>query len=270
MTVFRHEVTLAGCTREWFDQFVAEAHSAAESLRFEDGRLAGAPSGDPADGPGTVSLVAGRHAARGARYQVGPAADGTSFTVTDWDRARRTGIALRERSGGHEMTAEVRLRSASRPRDIEARGGYRDPGGHWLARRADWSAEVSLAGWWKRLGTGSGTGTGAGAAPAAATVSHPLVRARTRAVPRPAGSAGGQPRWAVEVVTTVRGRRWARPLVAVVLVLARASIQDTYRKTLDEIASRASPGIATAAGMSPREAVAAMFAAGPGNPGRDT
>jgi hypothetical protein len=93
VAVFRHEVTLTGCTREWFEQFVAEAHREVESLRFEDGHLATGHSGDgPADDLDAVVLVAGRHAVKGARYQIEPEGDGVSVTITDWNWARRTGI----------------------------------------------------------------------------------------------------------------------------------------------------------------------------------
>jgi hypothetical protein len=84
-----------------------------------------------------------------------------------------------------------------------------------------------------------------------------LAKAKVKATPRRVGNSGGQPLWAIEIVTTVHGRSWARPLVAVALLLARGRIQAAYRKNLDEMAASAGAVIAKVTSKTPREAVAA-------------
>jgi hypothetical protein len=51
-------------------------------------------------------------------------------------------------------------------------------------------------------------------------------------VPRPAEEG----RWTVDMVATIHGRSWARPLAFVALPFMRGSLHSEYRRVLDEVA----------------------------------
>lgn len=258
VAVFRHEIVLPACSREWLEQFIAAVHDKAEALRFDGGRLAE----QPPDGQ-EVLLVAGRHARKGAEYQVGPEATGSRITITAWDRARETGVRALTRDQGAIITTSAKLRSANRPEVIEIHGEYRNPHGPWLARRAGWRAKVSLKGWWEYLLASKGP------APAVAEMTHPLLRGKLELYPRPPeGAATG--RWAVNVVGVVRGRSWARPPLAVGLALLHPIIRVGYRKALDDMAANASRDFAALVSGSPSAAAEAALKAlyAPPRPGR--
>lgn len=178
VAVFRHEIVLPSCSRDWLQQFIAELHDQVEALRFDGGHLAEQPPGSQ-----EVLLVAGRHACMGAEYQVGPQASGTRLTITAWNRARETGVRALIRDQGAIITASAKLRSASRPEIIEIRGEYQDPQGPRLFRRASWRAKISLKGWWEYLDAGKGP------APAVAEVTHPLLKGKLEVYPHPAEGA---------------------------------------------------------------------------------
>ena len=220
MTELRHEVMLPGCSRDWFERFVAEVHDEIE---------------------------AGQQARR--------LADGLSVTITTWVRARETGITLLSRADGVLVSTAVKLRSADQPRTIEIHGKYRNPAARSrFVRRADWRADVSLTRWWNCVTAG------ATAVPATVVVTHPLVRARVALVPRLAGDVSGAgPQWAVTVVTVLRGRSWARPLAAALLPLLRRMLQAQYRDMLDEMAGEASAA-ATWTERAPHEAARSAVA----------
>ena len=63
METFQHEVVLPGCSRDWFQQFVAEVHDEVEALPFEGGCLVEQLPEDR-----EVLLVAGRHAGEGVDH----------------------------------------------------------------------------------------------------------------------------------------------------------------------------------------------------------
>jgi len=249
MAVFRHEVMLSGCSRDWFQQFIVELHHEVEALRFDGGRLvAQLPDGQE----GTeVVLVAGLHAREGAEYRIGPEADGLRLAITAWDRARETGVRLLGQEDGGIVTTSVKLRSASRPESIEILWELDNPQGAWLTRRAALQVKVSLTRWWAHLLAGKG------AAPVVVDVTYPLLKVKLEMFPRPAGDTADGTFWAVNVVTTVRGQSWARPLAAVGLRLFHRMAQAGYGKQLDEIARTANPIITALATGSPRTAAKA-------------
>jgi hypothetical protein len=249
MAIFRHQVVLSGCSRDWFQQFVVEVHNEVEALRFEGGRLAWQPSdgqGDP-----EVVLVAGQHARKGAEYRIGPEAEGLGLTITAWDKARGTGIQLLSREDGEVVDMSVNLRSANQPEIIEILGDYSNPQGSRLGRRASWRANISLTQWWEYLLTGKGP------APVVARATHPLAEGKLEMFPRPAQGTASETAWAVDVVGRVRGRSWARPLAAVGLLMLHRIIWTGYRKGLDDIAGNADAAIARLPDGSPRTAAKA-------------
>ena len=245
MATFQHEVVLPGCSRDWFQQFVAEVHNEVEALPFEGGCLVEQLPGDR-----EVLLVAGRHAREGAEYRIGPEVGGFNLTITAWDRARGTSVRVLSQEDEEIVTNSVTLRSANRPELVEILGEYRDPHGPRLFRGLSWRVNISLTGWWDYLIAGKGP------APAVVDVTHPLLTGRIEMFPRPAEGPATGP-WAVDVVGVVRGQSWARPLFAVGLRLMRRRVLTSYRKVLDGIAGNAEPVLTALTAKSPPAAAKA-------------
>lgn len=245
VAVFQHEVVLPGCSRDWFQQFVAEVHTKVEVLRFEGGRLVEELPEDQ-----EVLLVAGRHAREGAEYRIGPEVGGFSLTITAWDRARGTSVRVLSREDEGIVTNSVTLRSANKPERVEVLGEFQGLRGPRLFRSLSWRVNISLTGWWEYLIAGHGP------APAVVDVTHPLATVRLEIIPRLAeGPAIGS--WAVDVVGVVRGQSWARPLIAVGLRLIRRTARSNYRKALDGFAHDAGPVLTALTAKSPAAAAEA-------------
>ena len=245
METFQHEVVLPGCSRDWFQQFVAEVHDKVEALPFEGGCLVEQLPEDR-----EVLLVAGRHAREGAEYRIGPEVGGFNLTITAWDRARGTSVRVLSQEDEEIVTNSVTLRSANRPELVEILGEYQNLHGPRLFRGLSWRVNISLTGWWEYLIAGKG------AAPAVVDVTHPLLTGRIEMFPRLAeGTAIGP--WAVDVVGVVRGQSWARPLIAVGLRLIRRKARTSYRKVLDGIAGDADPVLTALTAKSPPAAAKA-------------
>lgn len=247
MAVFQHEVVLPGCSRDWFQQFVAEVHNEVEALRFEGGRLVEQLAEDQ-----EVLLVAGRHAREGAEYRIGPEVGGFNLTITEWDRARGTGVRVLSREDAGIIISSVTLRSADKPELVEVLGEFQGLRGPRLFRSLSWRVNISLTGWWEYLIAGKGP------APAVVDVTHPLLTVRLEMFPRLAeGPAIGS--WAVDVVSVVRGKSWARPLISVGLGLIRRIARTNYRKALDGFADDADPVLTALTAKSPPAAAKAAF-----------
>lgn len=245
MATFQHEVVLPGCSRDWFQQFVAEVHDEVEALPFEGGCLVEQLPGDR-----EVLLVAGRHAREGAEYRIGPEVGGFNLTITAWDRARGTSVKVLSQEDEGIVTNSVTLRSANRPELVEVLGEYQNLHGPRVFRGLSWRVNISLTGWWEYLIAGKGP------APAVVDVTHPLLTGRIEVFPRPAEGPAIGP-WAVDVVAVVRGQSWARPLIALGLRLNRRRVRTSYRKALDGIAGKADPVLTALTAKSPPAAAKA-------------
>ncbi|TDC65855.1 hypothetical protein [Streptomyces hainanensis] len=249
MARLRHTLALASVDRGRVESFIAVVHEVLESLHAEDGTLV-AEDGRAVRG---ARLLAGEHLEPGARYRGTAGADGIlpseggtprwsdgELTVLGWDRAKETALRFdlgreeQELSSGAKSSAarvvtEVRLASSDRPQ----RAGLSVAG---ALTRADgrprrWRSftvkgRLDLGRWWEAAGGAPGR------PPLSLGIRYALLRADLQAVPRP--TADGT--WRLEVLTVLRGRGLARPVVAVPLLATRRLLQRSLAQALDRLA----------------------------------
>jgi hypothetical protein len=229
----KHQVVLEAVGRTWVDAFVAGVYDAFVDLRFDNGRLV-----NGADGAVEVSLTEGRHGAPDAHYRltypVDPAKPsgkrGTlKMIVTAMDRAARTSLDINAENRDERLAMKLVLRSVARPEAALATGTMQSSGWPRSLRRFSWNVQIDVERWWKRAERHGGR---RGGAPVVAKITHSLAGATISVVPRSAKTG----RWTVDIVATVHGRSWARPLVLVALPFMRGSLRTGYRDVLDEFA----------------------------------
>lgn len=239
MARFRHRVTVIPIPRRWFESSVRTLHALAESLRAgPDGALR-LPDGRAVP---ELRLARGEHLRPGARYEAREEAreqaqeeDGSplALLVEEWRSDLATAVRLDLRSpDGAAATATARLASARSPGTVEADGRLTAPGRESSLRRGSGELRADLAAWWRAADRRRGTGRG-GPAPLTGTLDHRLARARFQITPRRAPSG----RWELTCTVTVRGRSWARPLVALGLLVARVRVRRELASALERAAA---------------------------------
>lgn len=264
MPSLRHTVTLESVPRRWLEEAIVSAHELLTELRSENGVLH--LEDEPVPG---VRHIAGRHLAPGARYEVteddGSAGDGAAgedgardpveagaqrleVEVAEWSRTGTT--RLRLTGGGPSSVAygEVTLRSAHVPASLTLEGGFRGDGPFARYRRGTLEVGFDLTRWW--------AADGRSPAPLTVGIRHPLLRALVRVTVERARNG----RWKVGVLTTFRGCGWARPLVAVACLFARARVRAQYRTGLDGPAERWNKEAPSVVAHSPRRLRAEVIA----------
>jgi hypothetical protein len=233
MVRFRHHVVVDAVGRPWVEAFVQGIYDAFAGLRFDRGRLV-----DGVDASVEVLLVEGRHGAPGAHYRltypVDPATSsgerGTvTLVVTAMDRAAKTSLDISAEEKGGRLAMTSTLRSVARPEAAFAAGTVQSAGRPRSLHRVAWNVQIDVERWWTRV---ERHGHRHGGAPVVVKITHPLAGATITAVPRPAKKG----RWRVDVVATVHGRSWARPVAFVALPFMRRSLRSGYRLALDEFA----------------------------------
>jgi hypothetical protein len=252
MAVFHHVIVIDGFSRDWFEEFVREFADGVEALRFEDGELVT----ESATG-GRVVLIAGRHIGPGTQYRLIPDAEGvppTSVTVTRWDRDSEISIGFSKRSNGMVTASTRTLRSVTHPRTAQLHGTYNNTSGPWLLRQASWSLDLDLERWWAHVSDASST---PGPAPMTFTFVHPHVTTTLEIVPSPAGSN----RWSLKTTATIRSTSWARPVVAVALLLGRKFLDSSYREMIHEIVPEWNAAVERLRDMPPQKAAAQSLGA---------
>ncbi|WP_162465594.1 hypothetical protein [Streptomyces taklimakanensis] len=272
MPSLRHTVTLESLPRRWVEEMVASLHRLLEELHPENGilHLEGEPVPD-------VRHTAGRHLTPGARYEVvwnedgdeaageagarnreqSQAPPGVDFPqvgveVVEWGRTGSTRLRLTASGPQSEAHGEVTLHGGYRPASLTAEGEFRGDGPLARYRRGAFKAGLDLTRWW--------ASDGRSPAPLTVGIRHPLLRVLVQATVDRTRNG----RWRITVLTTFHGRGWARPLVAVTCLFARARIRSGYRTGLDEMAGNWNKGVPQAVATSPGslrdEAVAGLRA----------
>ncbi|MGY1455611.1 hypothetical protein [Streptomyces sp. SS8] len=246
MPSLRHVVTLEALPRRWTEEAVVSLHQLLEELRPENGALH--LEGEPVPG---VRHTAGRHLTPGARYEVvwnegeggGGAADEAGAQnqeqnrapsgaglwrleaeVAEWGRTGSTRLRLIAGNPQSEAHGEVTVHGGYRPTSLALEGEFRGGGPFARYRRGEFKAGLDLTRWW--------AADGHSPAPLTVGLRHPLLRTLVRATVRRTRNG----RWKVTVLTTFRGRGWARPLVAAACLFNRSRILGQYRAGLDEMA----------------------------------
>jgi hypothetical protein len=228
----RHHIVVEAVERPWVDAFVAGLHDAFADLRFDRGRPV-----DGGGGPVEIFLIEGRPGAPGARYRltypVDPATSSgerrtLEMLVTAMDRAAETSLDISADEGGERLAMTVVLRSAAHLHAALAAGTAQWPGRPRSLHHVSWNVQIDVERWWRRVERHGGRH----GAPVVAKIDHPLAGATITVVPRSAKKG----RWTVDVVATIHGRSWTRPLAFVVLPFVRRSLRGEYRRALDEFA----------------------------------
>ncbi|WP_062207269.1 hypothetical protein [Streptomyces sp. NBRC 109706] len=238
MARLKHTVILAPVvSQRELSRVIAVPHDVWESLHAEGHQLF-ADDGRLVRG---IALLAGEHARPGARYDrdeatAQPLADGVvapRVTLLAWDPGVETALRVDGQRLGPgpspRLAAEFRLRDVSHPERATLRidGSMSRPGRQrrrWL-RWFTLKAELDVPRWYASAAGENGP------PPLRVQVTHSLVRAEARAVPRPAAGGG----WAVDLLITARGRGLLRPVVAVPLQVAKRIL----RRSLDRALPRA-------------------------------
>jgi hypothetical protein len=259
MPSLRHTVTLESVPRRWVEEVVVSLHRLLEELRPENGVLR--LEGEPVPG---IRHTAGRHLAPGARYEVvwdeggdetagetaarsqerTRAPSGAGFRcleaeVSEWSRTGSTRLRLTASGPQSEAHGEAVVHGGHRPASLTLKGEFRGDGPLARYRRGAFTAGLDLAHWW--------AADGRSPAPLTVGLRHPLLRILVRATVKRTRSG----RWKITVLTTFRGRGWARPLVAGACLLTRARIRSRYRTGLDEMAGNWNRGVPQAMATSP-------------------
>lgn len=250
MARFKHQVVLEAVGRSWVDAFVAGIHDAFVDLRFDSGRLV-----NGVDGPFEVFLTEGRHGASGAHYRltypVDPAESsgerGTlEMIVTAMDREAKTSLDISTKKKSERLTTELVLRSAARPEAALSAGTVQRAGRPRSLHRVSWNVQIDMKRWWKQVERHGGR---RGDVAVVAKITHSLASAKIAVLPRSAKKG----RWTVEIVTTIHGRSWARPLAFVASPFVRGSLRTEYRKAVDEFAEDWNHAATTLAGEDPSQ-----------------
>ena len=224
MVAVSHSVLVHAVPYDWFGGIVAVLVELAEDSRAENGRIL-LPDGKEAEG---VRLVTGRHLRRGARYSVADESATCLVTVKEWDRRRTLRAVGDVEHPEGRMTWEAALRGTGRPRRAEAKGEAQFTGTPRMLSAWAGSVRLRFDDWW----AAAGGEPDAHSAPLRIRLRGKPVQAEIRAVPRP--SEDGH--WLVEVTLTGRGRGLLRPLLALVLPLARRRLQLGLAQALDSLA----------------------------------
>jgi hypothetical protein len=232
------------------DAFVAGIYDAFVDLRFDGGRLV-----NGVDGPVEVFLTEGRHGASGAHYRltypVDPAKSsgerGTlKMVVTAMDRTATTSLDISTEKKGERLATKLVLRSMAHPEVALAAGTLRRSGWPRSLHRVSWDVQIDLKRWWKQVERRGGRH---GDVAVVAKITHSLAGARIAVVPRSAKNG----RWTVEIVATIHGRSWARPLAFVASPFVRGSLRAEYRRAVDEFAEDWNHAAATLAHEDPNQ-----------------
>ncbi|WP_106584617.1 hypothetical protein [Murinocardiopsis flavida] len=264
MSRFEHQIAADAVARETCAAELAKVLDGFEALRFGDGGIAyGGLLDGRADG-GELRLLAEPHAAAGGRYRyTDPGTPGTpgtpgepvdsaapaartaafaaDFTLDSWDRAGTTSVrfAASETAApadGAEGSGSVVLRRGAGRCTVEVSGEYRGGGPRSALLAASVSATADACRWWSRAE--GAAGAQGGDAPVVVRLRHRYAVAVVRVSPAPDPAPGpAGPRWLLTVRTDVRGRSWARPVLAVVLLLGRSRLRRLYARALDEMAT---------------------------------
>ncbi|MGY5627876.1 hypothetical protein ACW7N6_02320 [Streptomyces sp. UC1A3] len=214
MARFQHTVTLAPVPRRLLESCVGTLHDLAEDTRAQDTAAEDAGAEDAADG----------------RSRTGP-----TFTVLAWDRRRETAVEVVTEDHGPDhrvrLVCALGVRSAARPREAWLTATLRTGGGKGRNHLEGTARlRLDLGGWWQATGGRRRTA----ASPLSGTLTHALARATVTAAPQPAPDG----RWRETVRARVRGRSFARPLLAVAALLLRARARRTFAEALDDAAER--------------------------------
>lgn len=214
-----------------------------------------------------VRHTRGEHLAPGARYLLTGGQNVTEATLIAWDRSAETRISVRsgtevaetpqDVAGSHAVpapppadspadrhgqpvdessepdlsrpytfTATVVLGSAQAPKLLTATGQYQGLG-RWRCINRGWgSVRLDLDRWWQQ--------EQAPAPQFVAVASHPWAEARAALTLL----ARDEEYWTVRITISLRGRWWARPLVAAGMRVAnrRLGLRDRYRDALAQFA----------------------------------
>ncbi|TMR97922.1 hypothetical protein [Nonomuraea basaltis] len=252
MARFQCDVAIEALPRPWLEDFVHSLFDRAESLALDgDGWV------EDVEELADVTLVEGEHLTAGARYQRHNArldADGevqdeggttTELVITSWNRRGEVSAEITTWLDDDEkITWTVRLRSPEKAEKASAGGTYQ---GHKRWRRLTWAIRFDAGQWWKAA---EGRAWGRRDEPAMAMLRHPLAEAVLRIRPKTAGDRN----WRVGVTLTVRGRSWARPVVAIFLPFVRRRLRNEFRKVVADVAKQWNEQIPGIRELDPRQA----------------